>query len=72
MDWITLALSLGDQILKKIPNYDQKKRNDYYNKKKLYNQEKAKTYPLRDDDLLLSLKEDLFTHLEAFKKEIQG
>lgn len=72
MDWITLALSLGDQILKKIPNYDQKKRNDYYNKKKLYNQEKAKTYPQRDDDLLLSLKEDLFTHLEAFKKEIQG
>lgn len=72
MEWITLALSLGDQILKKIPNYDQKKRKDYYEKKSLYTQEKAKTYPERDDDLLLALKEDLYNHLEAFKKEIEG
>ena len=72
MEWITLALSLGDQILKKLPNYDQKKRKDYYEKKSLYTQEKAKTYPERDDDLLLALKEDLYNHLEAFKKEIEG
>lgn len=72
MDWVTLALSLGLEIMKKIPNYDQKKRNEYYNKTKQYNQEKAKTYPERDDDLLLSLKEDLFAHLDAFKKEISA
>lgn len=72
MDWIMLALSIGDKLLEKIPSYDQKKRDDYYQKKTLFSQEKAKTYPERDDDLLLSLKEDLYNHLEAFRKEIES
>lgn len=72
MEWITLALSLGDQLLKKMPSYDQKKKEDYYEKKTLYTQERAKAYPDRDDDLLLALREDLYNHLEAFKKEIEG
>jgi len=72
MDWIKLALSLGDKLLEKIPNYDQKKRNSYYEKKSLYLSEVSKTYPERDDDLILNLRDDLKAFLEAFNKEIKN
>jgi len=69
MDWITLALSLADQTLKKLPDYDQKKKQEYYKKKQAYNQEKSKSYPMRDDDLLLGLKEDLYAFAQAIHNE---
>lgn len=72
MEWITLALSLGDKLLDKLPDYDQRKKDDYYKKKKQYLLERSKNYPQRDDDLLLTLKEDLYNYLDAFRKELEG
>ena len=72
MDYFTLAMQLGVELLEKFPSYDQRKKQQFFDKKNLYNQEKAKTYEQRDDDLLLSLKEELGVFLESFLQEIKG
>lgn len=64
-----MLLSFGSKLLDQMPDFDQKKKDQFYNLKTQYQKEKAS--PNRDDDKLLNLKEELETFLEAFHKELE-
>ena len=71
MEWVKLALSFATKLMNKTPDYDQKKRKEFYEKKLSYECEKVKSYPERDDDLILNQKSELQSFLMAFDKEIE-
>ena len=58
METFLIALTLGQTILDKMPDYPQKKRDLYHKLVREYNSEITKTYPERDDDLIMNLRED--------------
>jgi len=58
MDYFLLALKLGQSILDKLPDYDEKKRQKYHDLVRQYNNEITKDYPERDDDLIMNLREE--------------
>ena len=70
MDYVALALTLGDKVLDLLPSYDEKVIKAYYKKRKLYNDEIARDYGQRDDDLILSLREDLKLMLTTVVKDL--
>ena len=70
MDAFTLALTFGGKLLDKIPDYDQTKKNKFFKDSKRYLEEKSKAFPLRDDDLILNLKDELTAFMDAFNKEL--
>ncbi len=66
---LELVLSIVDKLLAKTPNYDEKKKKQFYDLKLAYVGESKKTYPERDDDLLMNLRDQLSVWIEAFDKE---
>ena len=70
MDWVTISLSLVDQILKKTPDYDERKRKEYYKLKKDYYNEKSSKD--RDDNNVSVYRDELRLFTEVFIKEISG
>ena len=68
MEWITIAISLVDQILKKMPAYDQRKKEKYYELKKKYILEKNSIN--RDDNLVSIYRDELRLFVESFSNEI--
>jgi hypothetical protein len=64
-----VALQFGSKLLDKMPNYDQKKREEFFKLKRDYQREKA--HPDRDDDQLLNLKDKLEAFMQAFAKDIE-
>jgi len=72
MNYLLLALNIANEFMKKIPDYDQKKRQQFFNKTTQLQDEWNKPYEKRDDDLILNLREELSTFLEAFYKEIKS
>lgn len=67
---LALALSFASKLLDKFPDYDQRKKSKFFDDQKRYNEEIRKDYPLRDDDLILNLKEDLVAFMKAFNEEL--
>lgn len=72
MEWLTLALAFGSKLMDKLPDYDQKKRADFYKLKSEYFQLLSAPYEERDDDKILYQKEKLAAFMQAFNKEIEG
>ena len=72
MNYLLLALNIGNELMKKIPDYDQKKRQQFFNKTTQLQDEWNKPYDKRDDDLILNLRDELSAFLEAFYKEIKS
>jgi hypothetical protein len=77
MDWVTLALELttatmefGTEILKKMPDFDQKKKLQYHKLLKAYKSEIKKDYGVRDDDLIMNLRDQLKDFVTVFVKEL--
>lgn len=68
MDWITLTISLVDQILKKMPDYEQRKKEKYFKLKKEYVFEKNSSN--RDDNRMCKLRDELRLFVESFSNEI--
>jgi len=69
VDYFGLALSFGEKLLGHLPNYDQKILKKFHKLKKQYIIEKKKAYPQRDDDKILSLKDELGIYLEEINME---
>lgn len=55
-----------------MPNYEQSKKEKFYKLKKAYEDEIARAYPLRDDNLCDVYRRDLVLFLSSFNTELQG
>lgn len=65
-----LALSIVDQVMGMLPNYEQKKRKEFYKLKRKYEEELVKDFSERDHDLILTYQSELRDFLKAFQKEL--
>ena len=66
---LELVLSIVDKLLAKTPDYDEKKKKQFYDLKLSYTGELKKTYPERDDDLIMNIRDQLSVWIEAFNNE---
>lgn len=71
MDYLLLAMNITQAILEKMPDYDQRKKQDFYEKKSNLEAEWKKPINERDDDLILNLREDVTLFLNTFYEEIK-
>lgn len=67
---VTALLGAFGKALDKLPNYDQKKRKEYYELRLAYLQELQKEK--RDLDLFMNLRDQLKAFLEAFEIDIEA
>jgi len=63
---------MATEILKKLPTYDQKKKQVFFDLMKAYACEKVKPVHERDDDLILNMRDEILAFSLAFSKEIEG
>ena len=59
MDWVSLALSIGDKLLDHIPNYEQRKKARYKKIMTIYRAEIAKPFDKRIDDVIANCRDEL-------------
>ena len=69
---VNLLLSVTDKLMDKFPNYDQSKKETYFELKRNYENEKAKEYPNRDDNLVGVHRNRLLRYIAIFDSEISG
>lgn len=67
---IEKTLSIADKLLDKIPNYDQRKRDQYHKLKKIYRDERDKEN--QDMDLMLDLLDMVNDIFDTYHREIMG
>ena len=70
IDIIGLALTLAKEVMEKMPDYDQKKKEKFYELTKRYQDEKNSIN--RDDRIVDELYDELCIFLKAFTEEISG
>ena len=68
MDWIKLALSFADQLMKKLPDYEQRQKEKFYKLKKAYIYEK--NLDRRDNNRMCKLRDELRLFLESFNSQL--
>ena len=68
---IDLLLSITDKLMDKLPDYSQRKRQQYYKLKKKYDREKSAEFPHRDDNLVDNLRDELIRFVDSFEKELK-
>lgn len=71
MQYLFLAMKLAEGFMDQIPNYDQRKKKEYYNLKNRLNDSWNAPWEKRDDDLILNLQEKMKVFLESFYEEIK-
>jgi len=69
---IQLALSITDKLMDKIPNYEQRKREQFHKLRDKYEKEIVKNYPDRDDTRIDDYRDNLLRFLQDFNKEVAG
>lgn len=73
MQYLLLAANLALKLMEKLPNYDQKKKESFYNKTRRLEIEWSKTVDNgRDDDFILDLEDELGLLVKTFYKEIKS
>lgn len=70
-EWITLALGIAKSILEKMPNYSQKKKEEFYELEKRYLDAMNVAPEYRDDNLIGHRENKLRLFMETFKEEIR-
>lgn len=68
---INLIISLTTELLSKFPDYDQRKKNQFYVLSKAYQEELTADYRYRDDNKIDILRDDLKAFSRAFLDEIR-
>lgn len=68
---LSVALSITNKLMDKLPDYDQRKKQQFHDLNLRYEQEKKKTYPERDDDLIMNLRDELSSFLSMFDGEVK-
>lgn len=69
---INLILELTNELLKKFPNYDQRKKEKFYKIASKYQNQMSIDYRYRDDNLIDNLRDELKLFSRTFIKEIQN
>lgn len=59
-------------ILDKMPDYEQRKKESFFDLKRRYENEKRKGDDERDLSFLLNMKQELIDFYEIFYKELEG
>lgn len=67
-----LLLGITEETLKRLPTYDQKKREKFHLLKMELVNELKKEYRYRDDDRILYLRDELRSYVKAFQKELSS
>jgi len=65
-----LLFGVVSKFMDKTPNYDQKKKQEYYDLKKEYDEQVKKDFPDRDDELISMLRDELRVLSQVFYEEI--
>jgi len=68
---VGLLLSVVDGVLKKLPDYSQRKKETYFKLRQSYEQELLKDFPNRDDELIILKRMELLEFIRTFQSEIQ-
>lgn len=71
MNYLLLAMKLAEHTMSQIPNYEQRKKKEYFKLKNNLNDSWNAPYETRDDDLILNLQDKMSIFLEAFYEEIK-
>ena len=67
---ISNLLGALEEAIKLIPDYEQRKKNQYFKLKERYENEKSKEYYERDDNQLAIYRSDLMRFISVFRSEI--
>lgn len=70
LDSIKLLLSIASKVMEMLPNYEQKKREEYFNLLKTYEDEMSRDYPLRDDNKVIQYRRALLNFVAVFADEL--
>jgi hypothetical protein len=68
---VGLALSFAEKLMDKLPNYSQRKKEEFHALKKTYWKLVATQPQDRDDNLLEITYQKILSFLQDFQKEIQ-
>lgn len=69
---VNLLLSITDKLMDRLPDYNQRKREQYHKLKMKYLTESSKAYPDRDDNLIGLCRIDLAEFVKTFEQEIES
>ena len=72
LNTINLLLSVTDKLMDKLPDYEQRKKEKFLKMKRRYENEKAKQYPDRDDNLIGVYRDRILRFIAIFNSEISG
>lgn len=66
-----LLSTIASQVMDMLPNYEQSKRKEYFYLLKLYENERDRDYPLRDDNKVIQYRKELLRFLASFSKDLE-
>lgn len=72
LELLMLALGIAKKILDRMPSYAESKKEEFYYLTKRFEDEVAKDYPDRDDNVCDICRRDLMLFLRSFSDEISG
>jgi len=67
---VTMLLSVVGKVMDKLPNYTQKKKEEFYELRTQYEEEVAKEYPNRDDNKLGIYRDRVMRFCSIFNSEL--
>jgi len=68
---VEATLNVVDELLKKLPDYEQIKKEKYYRLKKNYRSLLTRDHPYRDDNAIDNARDELMEYVLVFSKEIK-
>jgi len=71
-DAVSMLLSVVSKAMDMIPNYEQRKKKEFFKLMEDYENEKKKAYPARDDNLVGIYRDRLMLFISVFDTEISG
>ena len=69
-DAVTMLLSVVGKVMDKLPNYDQRKKEEFYKLRTKYENEKSKEYYMRDDNQLGIYRDRVMRFCSIFSTEL--
>lgn len=70
IDYLKLAMSLADKVLGILPDYEEKKKKEFYKLKEQYERQIKKPYYQRDDLIVDQSRDELRLFIQRLIEEI--
>ena len=64
------SITLASEFLKKRPDYDQKKKEQFLELREKYDTEKNKPHDVRADNVVDTLRDELVRFIQVFSQEV--